>query len=113
MLDIIEGVRKNPIPEDQVEGAKSYLLGVKKIASQTLTRRVEEAVLNQVLGLGLDYSPKWEKAVKAVTPTDVQRVAAKYLVLEKGYLGAAGVKAPLEEAWAALIAREGAPSSQK
>ncbi|MDR1871619.1 MAG: insulinase family protein [Deltaproteobacteria bacterium] len=110
MLDIIQGVIKEPIPLAELEGAKSYLLGVKKIGSQTLSRRVEEATLNKILGLGLDYDAKWEKAIKEVTVADVQRVAAKYLDLNKAFFAAAGVKAPVDEALAVIKAKEGHPA---
>ncbi|MDR1608642.1 MAG: insulinase family protein [Deltaproteobacteria bacterium] len=99
---IINQIRNEPIDEAKVSGAKRYLLGVKKISRQTLGRRLDETVFNKVFGLGLDFEDQYLKAIEAVTPADLQRVAQKYLSFENAFFGAAGQGEVVEKAWAAI-----------
>ncbi|MDR2141160.1 MAG: insulinase family protein [Deltaproteobacteria bacterium] len=107
MLDIIERVKKEPFTDEQVAGAKRYLIGLRKISFQTLARRLDEAVFNQILGLGLDYDQRYLKAIEAVTAADIQRVAQKYLNVNEGFFAAAGQGESVEKAWAEVAKRAG------
>jgi zinc protease len=112
ILDIIEEIKAKPVNEEQLAGAKRYLLGIKKISQQTLARRVEESVFNELLGLGLDYEARYLKAIEAVTAADLLRVANKYLVVEQGFFGAVGQKELTEKVWTEVLAREKSAAGQ-
>ncbi|MDR1577244.1 MAG: insulinase family protein [Deltaproteobacteria bacterium] len=113
MLDVIEQVRQNPIPPAEVEAAKRYLLGIKKISQQTLVRRLDEAVFNKLLGLGLDFERQYLKAIEAVTSADLQRVATNLLGFERGFYGAAGQGDLVEKAWAEVESKESKEAEAK
>jgi zinc protease len=102
ILNIIREIQSQPIAEDQLAGAKRYLTGIKKISSQTLARRVDESVFNQLLGLGLDFEALYLKKIEAVTSSDLQKAARKYLVLERAVFGAAGPGESTGKVWEEL-----------
>ena len=78
-LKEIARIRDEKATAQEVEDAKKYLLG-----SLPFLLTTNEGIAGQLLaaeryGLGLDYLAKYRKAVEAVTPEDVQRVAQKHL----------------------------------
>ncbi|MDR1083616.1 MAG: insulinase family protein [Deltaproteobacteria bacterium] len=105
ILDIIDETKANVISGEELAGAKRYLVGIKKITRQTLSHRVDESVFNKLLGLGLDFDARYLKAIEAVTAADLQRVARKYLDLDRAFFGAAGQGEPTEKVWADVRAR--------
>jgi zinc protease len=78
-LEELERIRKEKPTDQEVDDAKKYLLG-----SLPFRLTTNESVAGQLLAieqyrLGLNYLEDYRKAVAAVTPADVQAVAAKHL----------------------------------
>ena len=78
-LKELDRIRSEPPSKQEVEDAKSYLLG-----SLPFRFTTTNAIANQILaveryGLGFDFLETYQKQVAAVTPNDVQAVAQKYL----------------------------------
>jgi zinc protease len=48
-----------------------------KLGRETLSGQASDAALNEVLGLGWDYSQRYPKLVKAVTANQVKDLARK------------------------------------
>ncbi|MDR3205239.1 MAG: insulinase family protein [Deltaproteobacteria bacterium] len=102
LLEIIEDVSKKPRTINEVQGAITYLTGLKKISLQTLASRAEQAIFNSLYGLGLDFETKHLQAIEKVTPADLQRVALNYLNREHMVLAAVGNEKSIQAAEAAL-----------
>lgn len=88
--DIIKRTRKNPISEEELEGAKRYIIGTTKTRLQTISSRAGQAVLNSLYGLGVDYEEKRLADIEKVTAEQVREVAERYLSSERGVLTVLG-----------------------
>ena len=78
-LEELNRIRDKEPTKEEVENAKSYL-----VHSLPLRFTTNAAISLQLLyiernHLGFDFVADYAKGVEAVTPTDVQTVAAKYL----------------------------------
>ncbi len=67
-----------PAPEE-IERAKNWLVGRYQISLQTPGARAMDMGLNELYGLGADFSLKYPELIKRVTSEDIQKVAKKYL----------------------------------
>ena len=65
------------VPENELEKAKETMLVGLKLSRQTLGSQASEAALNEVLGLGWDYSQRYPDLVRTVTPNQVMDLARK------------------------------------
>ncbi|MDR2404769.1 MAG: insulinase family protein [Deltaproteobacteria bacterium] len=90
MLQIIENLKAKALSGEEVEGAKTYLLGVNKMRHQTLASRGMETLVDVLYNLGIDYYDNYQTKIAAVTPADLQRVAKKYLNLDSAVLAVVG-----------------------
>jgi zinc protease len=81
--------REKPKPEE-VEDAKKYLLGSFPFRFTTDGAIAGQLVAVERFGLGFDFFDRYQQAIAAVTPEDVQAVAQKYLDPEHMVLVAAG-----------------------
>ncbi|UQZ90672.1 hypothetical protein C4J81_16255 [Deltaproteobacteria bacterium Smac51] len=77
--NIIERTRTTPISDEELDGAKRYIIGTTKIRLQTVSSRAGQALLNTLYGLGLDYDEKRLAAIEKVTAQEVMEVAARHL----------------------------------
>lgn len=73
-------LRETPVSEEELERAKSYLLGGYLRGHETNSNQAWYLARWHVLGLGTEYDSLYPEAVKAVTTKDIMRVANKYLV---------------------------------
>ncbi|MDR2340515.1 MAG: insulinase family protein [Deltaproteobacteria bacterium] len=96
MLKVVGDIRAKPLPDDVVEGAKTYLLGINKIRNQTLASRAIEALTSDIYGLGLDHWAKYQEAIAKVTPEDVLKAANKYLSTDQAVLAVVGTQASID-----------------
>jgi zinc protease len=78
-LQQMELIRKEPVPEKELEGAQKYLVGSFPMRFDTQAKLVN--FLNQVefYGLGLDYPQKYPSIIQAITQAEVLRAAQTYL----------------------------------
>jgi zinc protease len=75
----IERIRTEPVGADELRRAKGYLLGRYTMDRRTNERQAWYLAFYEQVGAGEDYPERYRKAVEAVTPADVRRVATQYL----------------------------------
>jgi zinc protease len=78
-LQHLELIRKEPVSDKELEGAKKYLIGSFPLRIDTQSKIANFLLLIQYYGLGTDYSEKYPVLIQSVTKEDVLRVAKKYL----------------------------------
>ncbi len=67
------------IPEmAEVERAKNWLIGRYQIALQTPGAKAMDMAINELLGLGYDFSDRYPELIKKVSPQDVVLAAKRY-----------------------------------
>ncbi len=101
-LKEINRIRDEPPTAEEVEDAKTYLLGSLPFHYTSNGSLAEQLLQIERFGLGLDYPATFRMAVAAVTPADVQAVARKHLHPDRLALVAAGP-----------VTAEGKPLNQK
>jgi zinc protease len=85
----LEGIRKelerileDPIAEQELERAKSYLIGSNAISLQRFHTQATLLALDEVYGLGATHHLGYGKRIEAVTVDDVKRVAGRIIHLD-------------------------------
>jgi zinc protease len=78
-LEQMDLIRKEPVSDKELEGAKKYLIGSFPLRIDTQSKLAGFLLLVQYYGLGLDYPEKYPALIQSVTKEDVLRVAKKYL----------------------------------
>lgn len=79
ILDIIREIQESGIPQEELERAKSYVIGNYRIEHETAERRAWYLGWYETLGVGYQMDAKYPELLQAVTAEDIQRVAQKYL----------------------------------
>jgi zinc protease len=79
LLQEAELLRSQGLTPEELQRAKAKLLGQKKIARQDLGTSAITCALDELYGLGYDFSEKEDAACEAVTAQEIKRVAQKYL----------------------------------
>ncbi len=69
--------------EAEIERARSYLLGNHYISMQSNSAKATSMCLDTIFGLKPGYFKVWPQHIEKVTKDDVDRVARKYLVVDK------------------------------
>ena len=75
----IRRIREQPVSEQELKDAKAYLTGSFPLRLDTSKKIVGMLAAIEYFGLGLDYVDRYPGLVNAVTVSDVQRVAQRYL----------------------------------
>jgi zinc protease len=88
----IDRLRSTAPGADEVKGIQNYLAGVYVLRASTQTGLLGQLELVEIQGLGNDYLQDYVKHVYAVTPTQVQAMAEKYLDPAKMAIVVAGDK---------------------
>ena len=78
-LQQMERIRKEMVSENELEGAKKYLIGSFPMRLDTQGKLVNFLSQVEYYGLGLDYPEKYPGLIRAVTREEVLRVAKAYL----------------------------------
>ena len=83
---VVEIIRANlrktmdyPFTRREIDEAVHVIVTAEALGSQTVSRRSMGAALDELYGLGWDYSLRLAEHYAAVTPQEVRRVARKYL----------------------------------
>jgi len=79
ILGIIKDIQENGVPQDELERAKSYVIGNYRIDHETTARRAWYLGWYETLGVGSQMDARYPELIQAVTVEDIQRVAQKYL----------------------------------
>ena len=78
----IDKIVKEGFSEQEVQNAKSYLIGTHYISMQSNSAIATSMCLDSMYGFKPDYFKVWPKHIEKVTLDDVNRVARKYLRLD-------------------------------
>jgi zinc protease len=89
-LQQMERIRKDPVSEKELEGAKKYLIGSFPLRLDTQAKLASFITVLEYHGLGFDYASQYRSLIQSVTKEDVLRVAQKYLFPEKTILVVVG-----------------------
>jgi zinc protease len=78
-LEQTEKIRKEPVSEKELEGAKKYLIGSFPLRLDTQEKLSNFLIQVEYFGLGLDYPEKYPSLIGSITREQVMKVAKKYL----------------------------------
>ncbi len=84
--EILETLQKEGLTEVELARAKKRLLGRYRLSRQSNLAKAEDMAINQVLGLGWNYSERLESLVKQVTPEKIKGLIKDYLRPDRAYL---------------------------
>jgi zinc protease len=93
-LEELNRLRQREPALSEVEDAKEYLLGNLPFQLTTNARIARQLLVIERYSLGFDYFERYQKAVAAVTPADIKRVAEQYLDPKRMVVVAAGPLGP-------------------
>lgn len=79
VLAEIRKIRTSPVTDRELEETKAFLIGSFPLRIDTGSKIANLLAQIEYYDLGLDYAERYPKLIGAVTKTDVQRVAQKYL----------------------------------
>lgn len=80
LLSEIRRLAASGVSDEELEEARSGLLGAKRIARQTQAALALQMAQDELFGLGFNYSEKeYEAQVKAVTPQEIQALVKELL----------------------------------
>ena len=95
VLAEIKRIREEPVTGAELNDAKSYLIGSFPRKMDSLAKRAWLMGYAEFYGLGLDYPWRYPELIRNLTPTDIQKVAQKYLHPDKYLLVVVGKKAEI------------------
>jgi zinc protease len=78
-LQQMERIRQEMVSEDELEGAKKYLVGSFPMRLDTQGKLANFLTQVEYYGLGLDYPEKYPNLIRSVTREEILRVAKAYL----------------------------------
>ena len=73
----LKRLKDEPVPERELDQAKETMLVGLKLGRETLSSQASDAALNEVLGLGWDYSQRYPDLIRAVTANQVKDMARR------------------------------------
>jgi zinc protease len=89
-------IRDEAVAEEELQNAKSYLTGVFPIRLETQEGLVDQLVNIKMFDLPEDYLHTYRDRVMEITAEDIQRVARKYLTIDKAAIVIVGDGAEIE-----------------
>lgn len=78
LWDEVEVLQAEPVSEDELDRAKSYLVGSYLRGHESNARQAHYLAYWELMGLGIEYDQQYPDELRAVTSRDVMRVANKY-----------------------------------
>jgi len=75
----IKNMAKNGVTEDELRGAKDYLIGSFPLRFTTNSKIASYLTYMEIYNLGLDYLDRFPEIIEALTVDDINRAAGKYL----------------------------------
>ncbi len=73
----LKRLKDEPVPQSELDQAKETMLVGLKLGRETLSSQAADAALNEVLGLGWDYSQRYPDLIRAVTANQVKDMASR------------------------------------
>jgi zinc protease len=100
MLGQFRRIRDEPVSQQELDAAKSFLVGSFPLRFETAAATASQIAVVRLLGLPVESLQQYTQKVAAVTPEEVQRVARQYLHPDRASIvvvgDAAQVLKPLE-----------------
>jgi zinc protease len=93
----IDRLRKEPPTQEELDGIKNYLAGIFVLQNSSRAGVVAQLIFRDFQGLGADYLSTYVQKVHAVTPQQVQQMAAKYLNPDQMTIVVVGDKSVIAE----------------
>jgi len=84
--EILEKIKKDGFEPEEIERAKNRLIGSQKLSLQSNLSISEDMAVNEVLGLGWNYSSLYENLVKSITQEDIKNLIKTFLKKERSVL---------------------------
>jgi len=114
LLVQLRRLRDQPVPAEELEAAKNYLVGSFPVNIQTPGQVASQVATTRILGLPIEDLLQYNQRISAVTAADVQRVARRVVTPDQGVMIVVGdatrVLGPLERiAPVTLVDVQGAP----
>jgi len=101
LMGEIERIKKEPVSEEDLENAKSYLIGNFPIQIETPNQLASRITQNKLLGRDKQYLETYRDRLAAVTIQDVSRVMDEYLHPSHSYVVLVGDATEIQEGVAA------------
>jgi zinc protease len=79
MLDLVDKAREGTFTEEELERSKGVILTSQLLDRQTNAERATQAALDELYGLGYDFSDTLPEVIDGISMRDVQDVARRYL----------------------------------
>jgi zinc protease len=95
VLKEMERIRTQPVTDQELSDAKSYLIGSFPRRMDSMGRRAGLLGYVEFYGLGLDYPWRYPELIQHLTPADIQKVAEKYLNADRYLLVVVGKKSEM------------------
>ncbi|MFZ5453495.1 MAG: M16 family metallopeptidase [Thermodesulfobacteriota bacterium] len=95
VLAELKRIREKPVTPEELQDAKSYLIGSFPRKMDSLAKRAWLMGYAELYGLGLDYPWRYPQLIRDLTPTDIQKAAWKYVHPEKFLLIVVGKKSEI------------------
>jgi zinc protease len=97
IIQEVEKIRTQPVSTDELEDAKSYLIGSFPSKMDSMAKRAALLAYVEFYGLGLDYPWRYPSLIKDLTSADIKKTAEKYLHPETYLLVVVGNRSKLPE----------------
>lgn len=78
ITEILNDLKKNPVPEKEMQETRNYIKGVYLMDHQTVSRQAWYAGWWEMMGMGYDYDEKYLDSLLKVTSDDIQKAAKKH-----------------------------------
>lgn len=85
-FEILDTIKKEGLTQEELEKAKRRVLGRYLIGLQSNLSKAEDMAVNEVLGLGWNFSKRYEEKVKKVSSEDIKRLIEGFLKKEEAFL---------------------------
>jgi zinc protease len=79
LVNILEGLSREPVAPDELERARESILGACEIRLQGYGETAANLAFNELYGLGYDYQKRYLEGIRSVTGADVLTAARRYL----------------------------------
>ena len=79
MIEQVQRIREEKIPDEEIERAKNYLIGTYEVGIQTNSAQASAMAFNERYGLGYAEYLEYPQRIKEVTAKEVRKAAEKYL----------------------------------
>jgi predicted Zn-dependent peptidase len=93
----IDRLRKDPPPQDELQGIKDYLAGIFVLRNSTRAGIIGQLDYVDLHGLGDKYLETYVQRIYAITPQQVQQMAQKYLSTDKMTIVVVGDKSKIAD----------------